>query len=128
MAEHDLARLIESLSPRLDPALWVFVTLPRQPDGIDPLMTFREEEGLTCILSPDEAKRLGLPAVPTFRRITLGEQSSLEAVGLTAAVAGALTAVGISANVVAAFHHDHVFVPADRAEDAMARLELLRAG
>jgi hypothetical protein len=54
--------------------------------------------------------------------------SSLEAVGLTAAVAGALTAAGISANVVAAFHHDHVFVPADRAEAAMAQLDLLRAG
>ena len=56
-----------------------------------------------------------------FRRITLGVRSSLEAVGLTAAVAAALTDAGISANVVAAFHHDHVFVPADRAEAALDR-------
>jgi hypothetical protein len=53
--------------------------------------------------------------------------SSLEAVGLTAAVAGALAAAGISANVVAAFHHDHVFVPADRGVEAMACLDRLRA-
>ena len=51
--------------------------------------------------------------------------SSLEAVGLTAAVAGALAAEGISANVVAAFHHDHVFVPAGRAAEAMACLARL---
>jgi len=128
MPERDLGRLIEGLAPRLDQDLWVFVTLPKLPQDIDPLMTFREEEGVTCILRPDDARRLGLPDVPAFRRITLGVQSSLEAVGLTAAVAGALTAVGISANVVAAFHHDHVFVPAARAAEAMARLDLLREG
>jgi hypothetical protein len=128
MAERDLARLVAGLAPRLDPDPWVFVTLPEPPADLDPLMTFREDEGVTCILRPDDARALGLPDRPAFRRITLGVHSSLEAVGLTAAVAGALTAAGISANVVAAFHHDHVFVPADRAEAAMAQLDLLRAG
>jgi hypothetical protein len=51
--------------------------------------------------------------------------SSLEAVGLTAAVAAVLAAAGISANLVAAFHHDHVFVPADRAGEALDRLRRL---
>ena len=128
MAEHDLGRLIEALAPRLDQDLWVFVTLPKLPPDVDPLMTFREDEGVTCILRPDDARRLGLPDVPAFRRITLGVQSSLEAVGLTAAVAGALTAVGISANVVAAFHHDHVFVPAGRAGEALDCLRQLGGG
>jgi hypothetical protein len=128
MADRDLARLVAGLAPRLDPDPWVFVTLPEPPADLDPLMTFREDEGVTCILRPDDARWLGLPDRPAFRRITLGVHSSLEAVGLTAAVAGALTAAGISANVVAAFHHDHVFVPADRAEAAMAQLDLLRAG
>jgi hypothetical protein len=128
MAERDLARLVAGLAPRLDPDPWVFVTLPGPPADLDPLMTFREDEGVTCILRPDDARALGLPDRPAFRRITLGVHSSLEAVGLTDAVAGALTAAGISANVVAAFHHDHVFVPADRAEAAMAQLDLLRAG
>ena len=91
------------------------------------LMLFREEEGTTCVLPPEAARALGCPDAPVFRRITLGVLSSLEAVGLTAAVATALTAAGISANVVAAFHHDHVFVPADRAADAMACLTRLSA-
>jgi hypothetical protein len=126
MAERDLGRLIAGLSPRLDPGLWVFVSLARLPADLDALMTFREDEGVTCILRPEAAKDLGLPDAPAFRRITLGAHSSLDAVGLTAAVAGALTAAGISANVVAAYHHDHVFVPAARAEAAMRRLEELR--
>jgi uncharacterized protein len=124
--EHDLGRLIAGLSPRLDPQPWVFVTIARLPPNIDPLMTFREEEGLTCIVRPEEATDLGLSDRPAFRRITLSVASSLEAVGLTAAVASALTAVGISANIVAAFHHDHVFVPADRADEAVDRLERLQ--
>jgi uncharacterized protein len=126
--ERDLARLIATLAPRLDPASWVFVALPGPlADDVAPLMTFREDEGLTCILPPEAARRLGLPDAPVFRRITLGVTSSLEAVGLIAAVAGALAAEGISANVVAAFHHDNVFVAAERAADAMACLARLSA-
>ena len=124
MPERDLARLLAGLAPHLDPAPWVFVTRAAPlPPHVAPLMTFREEEGLTAILSPEDARALGLPDQPVFRRITLRVHSSLEAVGLTAAVAAALTTAGISANVVAAFHHDHVFVPWDRREEAMAILE-----
>jgi hypothetical protein len=127
MADRDLGRLIANLAPRLDPAPWVFVAVPEPPRDAAPLMVFCEDEGVTCILSRDAARRLGLPDAPVFRRITLGVDSSLEAVGLTAAVAGALAAAGISANDVAAFHHDHVFVPADRGAEAMACLDRLRA-
>jgi hypothetical protein len=127
--ERDLARLIAGLAPRLDPERWVFASLaPPLPEGLSALMTFREDEGVTAILSPEEALRLGQPAEPAFRRIVLQVHSSLEAVGLTAAVAGALAAAGISANVVAACHHDHVFVPDARAEEALACLQRLSTG
>ncbi len=127
--ETDLRRLLGSLAPSLDPAEWVFVTVPAPgPHGGQPLMRFREDEGMTLVLRPEEAGRLGLAQTPVFRRITLGVHSSLEAVGLTAAVSGALAAKGISANVVAAFHHDHVFVPAGMAEAALACLLELRDG
>lgn len=53
--------------------------------------------------------------------------SPLEAVGLTAAVSGALAGAGISANVVATFFHDHVFVPKASAELALAVLQNLSA-
>ncbi len=129
MAERDLARLVAGLSPRLDPEPWVFTCfgLPL-PADLRPLMTFREDAGETVVISPAAARRLGLADRPVFRRIVLEVNSSLEAVGLTAAVAGALAAERISANVVAALHHDHVFVPEERASEAMACLRCLSAG
>ncbi|WP_036823971.1 ACT domain-containing protein, partial [Photobacterium sanctipauli] len=57
-----------------------------------------------------------------FKGITLTVHSSLEAVGLTAAVATRLAEYSISANVVAAYYHDHVFVPVNRAEEALQAL------
>ena len=124
--ERDLGRLIAGLDPRLDPRPWVFATVPRPAADVDALMTFHEAEGVTLVVLPEDASRLGLPAEPLFRRITLSVASSLEAVGLTAAVASTLAAAGIAANVVAAYHHDHVFVPAARADEALARLQALR--
>jgi hypothetical protein len=62
-----------------------------------------------------------------MRRITLTVFSSLEGIGLTAAVSDALTRDGIPCNMVAAYHHDHVFVPSDKAERAMAVLIDLQA-
>ena len=60
-----------------------------------------------------------------MRCITLTVHSSLEAVGLTAAIATELAGLGISANVVAAYYHDHVFVPCAQAEQAVAGLAAL---
>ena len=54
--------------------------------------------------------------------ITLDVHSSLEAVGLTAAVSAALAEENISCNVVAAYYHDHLFVPVADAERAMETL------
>ena len=124
--ERHLGRLLAALDPRPDPRDWVFVAVDAVPAGVAPLMTFREDEALTCVVTAAEAQAAGLPDGPVFRRISLGVQSSLEAVGLTAVVATALADAGISANVVAAFHHDHVFVPAERAAEALAALRRLQ--
>jgi hypothetical protein len=69
----------------------------------------------------------GADLTPVFpcRRTTLTIHSSLEAVGLTAVFAGALARAGIGCNVVAGYTHDHLFVPADRADDAVAALRAL---
>ena len=69
--------------------------------------------------------KTGLDASAHYARLTMMVHSSLEAVGMTAAMAAALTAAGISANVVAAFHHDHIFVPWDRRREAMRAIEAL---
>lgn len=63
-----------------------------------------------------------------WARITLTVHSSLAAIGLTAAVSQALAAGGIPANIIAAFHHDHIFVPWDRRAEALAVLHRLAAG
>jgi hypothetical protein len=80
------------------------------------------------ILPLAEARALGLPTDLPMACITLTVQSALDGVGLTAAVSGALAEAGIPCNMVAAFHHDHVFVPEDRAGEALAILTALAAG
>jgi hypothetical protein len=129
--ETDLDALVRSLRPQLDPVTYVWASV----DGlaaagalIDAVATVREAEGLTLVLPIDAAARHGLDFEFPSARITLTVNSSLEAVGLTAAFARALAGAGIPANVVAGFHHDHLFVPQDRAADAMVALDALAAG
>ena len=76
-------------------------------------------------MTAEQAESSGLGPLPRFRMITLGVYSSLEAVGLTAAVADCLAQRGIAANVIAAYHHDHVFVPEGRAQEAFEALTAL---
>jgi hypothetical protein len=57
--------------------------------------------------------------------ITLNVHSALDAVGFLSAVMQALTAAGISSNAVSAFYHDHLFVPLNRAEEALQVLREL---
>lgn len=125
--ETDLAALLKGMKPVLQPGEVVFATvnpvdLPDWP-RLQPLGSFHEREGLTLFLSPQAASDAGLSHSAPLRQITLTIHSSLEAVGLTAAISAALTQAGISANVVAAYYHDHVFVPAADAERALAVLQ-----
>ncbi|WP_062312725.1 ACT domain-containing protein [Demequina rhizosphaerae] len=128
MAITDLAELLSNLSVRLDPERYVWASVSVVPEGWSPVVTVEESEGVTVVLREDDATALDLAYEFPSARITLEVHSSLEAVGLTAAFARVLADAGVSANVVAGFHHDHVFVPWDRREDALAALERLEAG
>lgn len=127
MAERDLATLIEGMAPVADPVDYVFATVAHDAAVLPPraLMMFREDEAVTLVLPARDAPDANLPR---FRRITMTIASDLEAVGFTAAFSRALTEAGVSANVVAAAHHDHVFVPVADVERAMAALAALSAG
>lgn len=128
--ETDLAKLLASMRPRMAPEIFVFATLPPGapvPTNTSPLMTFRESEGTTLILTEAEAKSAGLAAIFPSRMITLDVHSSLEAVGFIAAIATRLAAAGIGVNPVAGYFHDHLFVPADKADDAMQILAVISA-
>ena len=128
MQETDLASLIRTMSPRLLPGIFVFATVDTVPDGLDPVMTFREPEGITLILRQDEAVAASLAWIFPSRMITLEVQSSLEAVGFLAAITTRFAKEGIAVNPVSGFHHDHLFVPEGRAEEAMAILMAMAGG
>ncbi len=122
--ERDLGVLLRTLLPLRHPGAYVFVVVPEAPPpGTHPVATIREPEGLTLVLPREEADAAGLPYDLVTAWITLQVHSALDAVGLTAALTTALTRAGISANVVAGARHDHLFVPEDRAEDALAVLQ-----
>ena len=122
----DLGALLRSLRPVLNPGVFVFcVTDGDVPAEWRPLATMREAEGTTVIVEAEVAKAHGLTPIFEAAWITLTVNSSLEAVGLTAAFARALADAGISCNVVAAVHHDHLFVPLAEGRRALAVLQEL---
>ncbi|UVK42593.1 ACT domain-containing protein [Mesorhizobium sp. AR07] len=124
--ETDLKTLLATMTPELLAGTYVFVTLaPGVPvaENLEPVMIFREREGVTLIVTEDAAREAGLTASFRCRMVTLNIHSSLEAVGFLAAITTRLATAGMGVNPVSAFYHDHLFVPAERAEEA---LELLR--
>lgn len=126
MGETDLAILLANLEPVLSAQRYVFHFGGTYSDGpcpCEPWATICEDEGTTYILSTDQADSLGITYRDQWARITLRIHSSLHAVGLTAAVSSVLATNGISANMVAGYFHDHLFVPI---EHAMRALGLLR--
>lgn len=127
--ETNLGILLSSLSPRLNPGRFVFccVAQPSVVQMAAAIGSFREAEGTTLILAREEAERLGLAYDYVAAWITLEVHSSLAAVGLTAAFAKALAGEGISCNVIAGYHHDHLFVAEADAEKALAALQQLAA-
>ena len=125
----DLDYLLRSMQPVLNEGVYVFASVAPDTDlrAVPTLATFREAEGLTVIAREADAARAGWPALFRAAWITLSVDSDLHVVGLTAAFSAALSEAGISCNVVAAVHHDHIFVPIERANHAMGVLHALQA-
>jgi uncharacterized protein len=112
---------VSDLDPVRRPGEFVFVA------GGEPAeATVREDEGVTAVLRRERADELGLEYDYVAAWITLRVHSTLEQVGLTALFSRALADAGISCNVLAGLHHDHLLVPADRADEAIAVLRGLR--
>ena len=129
--DRELLLLLATLQPTLSATEMVFCTFPDPAIAerlhLHPVATFQEREGLSLIIPKAAAEQHGISFEVTFKAITLTVQSSLQAVGLTAAVAGRLALHGISANMVAAYYHDHIFVPTRDAERAVRILRDLQA-
>jgi GNAT superfamily N-acetyltransferase len=119
------AKARRDLAPSLSAEPYVFATAAMPPAGLVMFAAILEDEGLTLVLTRADAERVGLPYSYLAARITLGVQSELDEVGLTATVSRVLADAGISCNVIAAAAHDHLFVPWGRGEEALTLLRQL---
>lgn len=130
MTIKDTSAMIAEMTPALQPDTWVFCTSTDASTvaaaSDDALAIIRESEGVTLVLPEKTARQYGFDTSLSLKQITLTVFSDLEGVGLTAAVATALTDADIPCNVIAAFHHDHVLVPDGQAERAMDTLIALQ--
>ena len=122
----ELDELLKSMTPEIQIGEYVFCTVEGNCTDyahLNPRALFVESEGLTLILSVEAAEKANLAYESKFKQITLTVHSSLDAVGLTAVVATKLSSCGISANVVAAYYHDHIFVQSEKANEALLALK-----
>ena len=130
MPVKDTAAMISGMHPTLDPGPYVFITTQGPTDDMMSAARARyeEAEGTSLIVPLEVAQAQGFDTALPMSCLTLQVNSALDGVGLTAAVATALAEAGIPCNMVAAFHHDHAYVPADRAEDALQILQEIAGG
>ena len=132
MAEADLSKLLSTLTVEQHDGVWRFETIPadasswvelvnlRESRGI--AMLFQEREGLTVVTKASDET----PEANRWAWLELSVYSDLQAVGFLARVAAALTQANVPCNAIAAYHHDHIFVPEARAADAIAAIQGLR--
>ena len=127
--ERNLDTLLAAMSPVLIAGKYVFCSFENSQYGdhteLKPIAACKEPEGLTLVIPKSKADEKGLHYETTHRGILLRVHSSLEAVGLTAAFSAKLAEHGISANVIAGFYHDQIFVQSNHARRALAALEEL---
>lgn len=124
--EQNLNILLRTMQPELVEGEFVFCSVSTEELeqlSVDPVCQFREREGVTLILPRKQAEALHLNSLYVSRMITLTVHSSLDAVGFLAAITTKLAAHDISVNAVSACYHDHLFVPAEKAETAMRLLQ-----
>lgn len=123
--ESNLNILLQNMRPALHPGIYVFCTSAQDFSHLNPVGVFREAEGTTFILLKDDAEKAKIEFTYPCRMITLNIHSDLNAVGFLAAITAELAAKSISVNAISAYYHDHLFVPADRADEAMEILARL---
>jgi uncharacterized protein len=129
VGERNLSKLLSGMDPIRNPGRYVFCTIaaPVIPLGLRPVATMVEPEGTSIVVTQDDADASGLAYQYVAAWITLRIHSALDAVGLTAAISTHLARNGISCNVVAGYHHDHLFVAIEDADRALESLRGLAA-
>lgn len=130
LGETNLSILLKSMKPIFHDKEYVFCSVAHQNMScltFDPVCVFREDEGLTLIISRECAEANNISYSSVFRMITLSVHSSLDAVGFLATITSRLAMHGISVNPISAYYHDHLFIPASRAREVRELLQALSA-
>ena len=122
--ETDLEKMLRTLSVERSLGVFTYLAVGGPSEALLDVARATVDEGdLTTVVLPVEAaERAGHTVIVRLAWLTLTVRSSLEAVGLTAAVSERLTDVGISCNVLAGYHHDHLLVPVERVDEAIVAL------
>jgi len=126
--ETHLPNILATLDVDARPGTYVVLTR-RTPDAAaDAVAEARISEplGTTYVVPEAFARAQGEPPGFVAAWLTLRVHTALNAVGVTAAVAGVLAERGIACNVLAGHFHDHLLVPAARRDDAVAAIRSLR--
>lgn len=121
----DIDFLLENMSPEIIPGEYVFSTVNKETLkklSVSPILTFREKEATTVVVTKDVADIHSLSYENTWGLITLSVHSNLSAIGFLAEVTRVLAKAGLSVNVVSAYYHDHLFVPYNRTSEALSVL------
>ena len=136
MAEQTLRQLLRGLSPGISEGkFWVGTFPESQMMGLAGYLQYitciyREKEGLTAVFqeeAKEELERYTEKKVEgPFALITLQVDSSLMAVGLLAKVTEALAREKIPVNAFSAYFHDHLLVPFEKKDEALAALKKLQ--
>jgi hypothetical protein len=126
----DLRELLANMTPALEDTEYVFCSVSveqRRALAVEPVFEFLESEGITVAITSAQAAQHGLSGQFPSQMITLRVYSSLHSVGFLAAITACLADRGISVQTVSAFHHDYLFVPTERAEEALEVLQAISA-
>ena len=121
----DLDEILAAMAVSRRPGTFVVCAADEVPDA-DVEAVVVEDEGLTVVLPREQAEDLRMTWGFEAAWLTIEVTTALDGVGLTAAFSRALADAGLPCNVLAGFHHDHVLVPVDRADEAVAVLRGLR--
>ena len=119
----DLKKILESIDPYLVDESFIFMTTDQSLSSIsntlNPIASFKENEGLTLVITQATADKNAITYDSVFSCISLGVHSSLESYGLISIISRELTQNNISTNVFSGYYHDHIFVQSGKADKAL---------
>ena len=119
----DLKKILESIDPYLVDDSFIFMTTDQSLSSIsntlNPIASFKENEGLSIVITQATADKNAITYDSVFSCISLGVHSSLESYGLISTISRELTQNNISTNVFSGYYHDHIFVQSEKADKAL---------